>query len=94
MQIEEVNRYFEEEEVEEPELTDRLGVDTRLLFNAHPPATRQELLDMLPDRHVVDQLIVRYFTTNSPALRTCQPMSCLFYHLIPYRYPSPAYVPK
>jgi hypothetical protein len=43
--------------------------DLALLFNAHPPTTKKELLDALPDQAVVSGLIARYFVSNSPGLR-------------------------
>ena len=42
---------------------------TSLLLNSHPPATKEELLEVLPERGIVDRLVSRYFNSNSPALR-------------------------
>lgn len=44
---------------------------TMLTFNPHSPATKKELIEMLPERAVVDQLIAKYFNGHSPSLRAC-----------------------
>jgi len=38
-------------------------------------ACKQDLIEMLPPRHVVDRLIQRYFGAVSPSHRTCPPRS-------------------
>jgi hypothetical protein len=42
---------------------------TMLTFNPYSPATKGELIEMLPERSVVDRLIARYFNSHSPSLR-------------------------
>lgn len=34
------------------------------------PRTKQNLLDMLPPKHIADRLVMRFFTSGSASLRT------------------------
>jgi hypothetical protein len=43
--------------------------DTSLLFSSQSTTTREELLDALPPRNVVDRLVHRYFNFSTPAVR-------------------------
>jgi hypothetical protein len=94
-QIEEVNRYFDEEQANESTVPDSFSCpDTCLLFKSHPPATKQELLNMLPEREIVDQLVARYFCSNSPALRVSHFGGTKVHYLIDYRHFTSTIFPK
>jgi hypothetical protein len=67
MKIEEIHNYFEEAEDE----SDDIQPYTILSFHAKSPATKNQLLAVLPERPVVDRLVSTYFNSNSPALREC-----------------------
>jgi hypothetical protein len=57
--------YFEEAEEER----DDINPYATLSFNARSPATKHELLALLPERLVIDRLVSLYFNSSSPALR-------------------------
>jgi len=71
-QIEEVKSYFEDAE----EVLDEEDIRpfSSLAFNAATPATKSDLMDALPPRIVVDRFVSRYFNSNSPSLRECDPV--------------------
>jgi len=58
-----------DEEVEEEDEGEHLKSYTSLVFNTQSPASKQDLLQALPQRATVDLLISQYFNCNSPALR-------------------------
>jgi len=64
-QIEEVKNYFDEED----ELDDDSKQDFSLVFQHQPPTTKEEILDTLPERHVVDRLVSCYFKASNPSQR-------------------------
>ncbi|KKP01326.1 hypothetical protein THAR02_06568 [Trichoderma harzianum] len=68
-QIEDIKAYFDDpgdsdddllpgEELEGPEM---------LLYSRGAPTSREELLAQLPERHVADRLVTRYFSSKSPS---------------------------
>ena len=68
MQIEQVKSYFNEDEEEEDSPDGRPRPDTAMVFQFHA-ATKEDVLAALPEKHVVDRLVSRYFNSNSPVLR-------------------------
>lgn len=70
--IEEVKSYFEE--AEEGLDEEDIRPFCSLAFNAATPATKSDLMDALPPRIVVDRFVSRYFNSNSPSLRECDPV--------------------
>lgn len=66
-QIEEVKTYFYEEA--EAENNDEEWPTAALSFDIESPATMLDLFAALPSRIIVDQLLSRYFNSNSPTLR-------------------------
>ncbi len=68
-QIEEVKIYFNDAEDEDDD--EDVRPFTKLAFDSSHvamPASKLDLLAALPERHVVDRLLSRYFNSNSPAL--------------------------
>ncbi|KAK3378509.1 fungal-specific transcription factor domain-containing protein [Podospora didyma] len=70
--IEDLKSYFDEEDDEsqgEPghDMPESQSPDMLLIFGSRP-TTKQELLELLPSRAVVDRLVQRYFTAHSPSL--------------------------
>lgn len=49
--------------------TDDLDAPEMLLCPTIPPTNKDELIAQLPDRHVADRLIKRYFASMSPSQR-------------------------
>jgi hypothetical protein len=72
LQIEDLKSYFDDDD-EEPEIPlDRSPEpsDTdMLLISSNIPMSKQEILNMLPPKAVVDRLIQRYFGASSPTAR-------------------------
>ncbi|KAK0727272.1 fungal-specific transcription factor domain-containing protein, partial [Lasiosphaeria miniovina] len=71
--IEDLKSYFDEEEEESlggkryQDVPEPSSSDT-LLISSGLPTSRQELLDVLPPRQVVDRLVQRYFSAHSPSM--------------------------
>ncbi|KAF6806560.1 C6 transcription factor [Colletotrichum musicola] len=69
--IEDMKSYFEEPEVlgdESPEQqADDLEAPELLLFSRNQPRNREELLRLMPERKIVDRLVMRYFSSQSPS---------------------------
>ncbi|KAF6841723.1 C6 transcription factor [Colletotrichum plurivorum] len=69
--IEDMKSYFEEPEVlgdESPEQqADDLEAPELLLFSRNQPRNREELLRLMPERKIVDRLVMRYFSSHSPS---------------------------
>jgi len=62
--------YFEDEdEVAEGDSPLDETDATDLLIQSGGPSNREELLAQLPEKHVADRLIMRYFSSASPAQR-------------------------
>lgn len=77
-QIEDIKAYFDDpgdsdddllpgEELEGPEM---------LLYSRGAPTSREELLAQLPERHVADRLVTRYFSSKSPSQREYHSFRC------------------
>lgn len=65
--------YFDEDD-EAPDgssPTDELDGAEMLLHPRPGPGDRNELLAQLPEKHIMDRLITRYFASASPSLRKC-----------------------
>lgn len=63
--------YFDEQ-VDEDEgalPSDELDGAEMLLHTSSAPGDRNELLAQLPEKHVIDRLIMRYFASSSPSQR-------------------------
>ncbi|KAK6211903.1 hypothetical protein LQW54_005604 [Pestalotiopsis sp. IQ-011] len=71
--IDELKSYFEYPEDEEGDSTttgdsyDAARSPEMLLLSPTGPRTREEILSILPDKSVVDRLMMRYFSSNSPS---------------------------
>ncbi|GJN75277.1 hypothetical protein PLICBS_009374 [Purpureocillium lilacinum] len=67
--IEDLKTYFQDEAGADDETspTDELDAPEMLLWSAGGPGDRDELLTQLPERHVADRLITRYFSAMSPS---------------------------
>jgi hypothetical protein len=67
--IEQVKGYFSEN-AEDTSLGDEsVRPDISLLFNSNKTTNKEDLLVALPERNIVNRLVSRYFSSNSPALR-------------------------
>ena len=73
MQIDELKTYFEEpddeDEFQDPYTPGRSA--ELLLFSKNVPRSKDDLLALLPDKRVIDRLMMRYFNSNSPTQREC-----------------------
>lgn len=71
VQIEDIKAYFDDPGSSEEEFGpgDELEGPEMLLHSRGAPSNRQELLAQLPERHVVDRLVTRYFSSKSPSQR-------------------------
>lgn len=71
VQIEDIKAYFDDPGDSEDEFGpgDELEGPEMLLYSRGAPSNRQELLAQLPERHVVDRLVTRYFSSKSPSQR-------------------------
>ncbi|GKT40840.1 fusarisetin A cluster transcription factor fsa6 [Colletotrichum spaethianum] len=70
--IEDMKSFFEEPELaegESPEPSDELESPDLLLSSRGTPRNREDLMRLLPERKVVDRLIMRYFSSHSPSQR-------------------------
>ncbi|KAF9881049.1 hypothetical protein CkaCkLH20_01199 [Colletotrichum karsti] len=71
--IEDMKSYFEEPEIDEdwgndsPEQPDELESPDVLLYSKNMPRNREELMRLVPEKKVVDRLVMRYFSSNSPS---------------------------
>ncbi|KAK2759713.1 C6 transcription factor [Colletotrichum kahawae] len=71
--IEDMKNYFEEPEVNEdwsgdsPDQTDELESPDVLLFSRNMPRNREELMRLIPEKKIVDRLVMRYFSSQSPS---------------------------
>ncbi|KAM0457935.1 hypothetical protein ACHAPV_006480 [Trichoderma viride] len=67
--IEDIKAYFDDPGSSEEEFGpgDELEGPEMLLHSRGAPSNRQELLAQLPERHVVDRLVTRYFSSKSPS---------------------------
>ncbi|OHE92648.1 fungal specific transcription factor domain-containing protein [Colletotrichum orchidophilum] len=68
--IEDMKSFFEEPEAdydESPEASDELEAPDLMLFSRNMPRSREDLLKLLPERKIVDRLIMRYFASSSPS---------------------------
>ncbi|KAK8856474.1 Fusarisetin A cluster transcription factor fsa6 [Apiospora arundinis] len=66
--IDELKNYFEdpdEEEVQDP--YDFGGAPELVALSIHVPRTRKEFLALLPDRSVMDRLVIHFFMSDSPS---------------------------
>ncbi|OHW94613.1 C6 transcription factor [Colletotrichum incanum] len=67
--IEVMKSYFEEPECvedESPEPSDELEA-LDLLLSKSVPRNREDLIQLIPERNIVDRLIMRYFSSQSPS---------------------------
>jgi hypothetical protein len=65
--IEDVKEYFEEmENVHSEESENNFSTMNAITFNYQQTATKLDLVNALPPKHVVDRLIARYFNCHSP----------------------------
>ncbi|KAI1867981.1 uncharacterized protein JN550_006788 [Neoarthrinium moseri] len=69
--IDELKNYFEYPEEEEADANgdpyEPAGSPEFLLLSKNVPRNREELLALLPERSVIDRLMMRYFNSNSPS---------------------------
>lgn len=64
-QIEEVKSYFDEIGPEDLTVNDDMGTNIEMLFNFKPHATKNDMLDALPSRDIVDKLVFLVFNSTS-----------------------------
>lgn len=70
-----MKNYFEEPEVNEdwsgdsPDQTDELESPDVLLFSRNMPRNREDLMRLIPEKKIVDRLVMRYFSSQSPSQR-------------------------
>lgn len=75
-QIEDLKSYFDHEETnqemegESPESFKDGDSPAMLIGDRSAPKSRQELLDLLPPKHIADRLVMRYFNAYSASQRT------------------------
>jgi hypothetical protein len=74
-QIEDLKSYFDHEETNEengdsPESFTDGESPAMLIGSRAAPKTRQDLLDLLPPKHIADRLVMRYFNAHSASQRT------------------------
>ena len=81
-QIEEVKSYFHGEGEEEDDEEDEFPT-AALSFNVKTGITRHDLIASLPPRLVVDQLLSKYFNSNSPTLRKWKLLLMMFVVFLP-----------
>lgn len=83
LQIEDLKMYFDdsEEQEEGASPTDELDAPEMLLSPRSAPSNRDELIAQLPERHVADRLITRYFSSMSPSQRQYALVSQLKTHV-------------
>lgn len=67
--IEEVKDYFANSEVEDEAEQDDVANYTMLTLSPQTPASKEELLERLPEKSIVDRLVSRYFNNHSPSSR-------------------------
>uniref|UniRef100_L2G2T5 C6 transcription factor n=1 Tax=Colletotrichum fructicola (strain Nara gc5) TaxID=1213859 RepID=L2G2T5_COLFN len=73
--IEDMKNYFEEPEVNEdwsgdsPDQTDELESPDVLLFSRNMPRNREDMMRLIPEKKIVDRLVMRYFSSQSPSQR-------------------------
>ncbi|KAK8136897.1 hypothetical protein PG984_004837 [Apiospora sp. TS-2023a] len=70
--IDELKNYFDDsdegEETQDPFEID--GGPELVVFSKNVPRTREEFLALLPDKSIIDRLMLRYFNSNSPSQHT------------------------
>jgi len=72
LQIEDLKSYFDDPEAAEDgpsEEAPEMESPEMVMLSKGVPRSKRDLLALLPQRHVVDRLIMRYFTSNSPSQR-------------------------
>lgn len=73
LQIDELKAYFEDpdddEEFHDPYAPGRSA--ELLILSKSVPRNKDDLLALLPDKRVIDRLMLRYFNSNSPSQREC-----------------------
>ncbi|KAK9777885.1 hypothetical protein SCAR479_05568 [Seiridium cardinale] len=69
--IDELKNYFEYPEEDEGDIAGdsygMAGSPEFLLLSHNAPRSREELLSLLPEKSVIDRLMMRYFNSNSPS---------------------------
>ncbi|KAI0913323.1 hypothetical protein F4823DRAFT_622315 [Ustulina deusta] len=68
--LEDLKTYFEDPEDSEFDIDDpyeSVGPSELLILSRGAPRNKEELLDLLPDKSVMDRLMNRYFNSNSPS---------------------------
>ncbi|EHK27285.1 uncharacterized protein TRIVIDRAFT_188169 [Trichoderma virens Gv29-8] len=67
--IEDIKAYFDDPGDSDDDLLpgDELEGPEMLLYSRGAPTNREELLAQLPERHVADRLVTRYFSSKSPS---------------------------
>ncbi|OLN82085.1 putative transcriptional regulatory protein C1F7.11c 3 [Colletotrichum chlorophyti] len=68
--IEDMKSYFEEPDVaddESPGPSDDVATPSDLLLSRNAPRSREELLRLIPEKKIVDRLVMRYFSSHSPS---------------------------
>ena len=78
VQIDELRTYFEDPDDDDDDDDDEFhdsyapGRSAELLlFSKNVPRSKDDLLALLPDKRIIDRLMARYFTSNSPTQRRC-----------------------
>jgi hypothetical protein len=73
LQIEDLKSYFNEEArdigIAEEEANGEAYSPGMFMLSGEKPRRKEDLLNVLPERHVVDRLIMRYFSAGSPSQR-------------------------
>lgn len=76
LQIEDLKSYFDHEEINQevdgdsPEQFTDGNSPPMLTSDRTAPRSRQDLLDLLPPKHIADRLVMRYFSAYSASQRT------------------------
>ncbi|KAH6611153.1 hypothetical protein Trco_001173 [Trichoderma cornu-damae] len=67
--IEDIKAYFDDPGDSDDDAVpgDDLGGPELLLFSRGAPSNRQDVLAQLPERHVADRLVTRYFSSKTPS---------------------------
>lgn len=81
-QIEDLKSYFDHEEVNQevdgdsPENFTDGDSPAMLIVDRSAPRSRQDLLNLLPPKHIADRLVMRYFNAYSASQRTRSTPRC------------------
>lgn len=79
VKIEDIKAYFDDPGDSDDDVLpgDELEGPEMLLYSRGAPSNREDLLAQLPERHVADRLVTRYFSSKSPSQRQCTALAPL-----------------